>query len=332
MTGFVKAAGSKIRTHSGSIKKLLSLLFFIAVAFLLVNKAQSLEWQKIWQAFVSTSPVAIATSLILGLACYSAYAGYDLIGRYVLGLRCSPVKVWMAAWISYAVNLNFGAIIGSIAFRYRLYSRLGVAPADVTRIIGISVFSNWLGYLLLAAGLFLSGIFKPPSSWIIGQFGLQLLGACFLLVVVTYIGLCLFSSRREYCIRGFTLVLPSWQVVLWQFFTALVHWTLMAAVMMQFFAGQVDFGTVYVVLLVSCIAGAVSHVPGGLGVIEFVFIAMLGGQLDSSAIVAALFAYRSVFYVFPLLLALPLYLCFETIFSRDSSSVEQANTLVKSQC
>ena len=66
------------------------------------------------------------------------------------------------------------------------------------------------------------------------------------------------------------------------------------------------------VLLVSSIAGVIVHIPAGIGVLE-VFIALLAGEHTSKGtIIAALLAYRVLYYFIPLLLALICYLLLES--------------------
>ncbi len=66
-------------------------------------------------------------------------------------------------------------------------------------------------------------------------------------------------------------------------------------------------------LLVSSIAGVIVHIPAGIGVLEAVFIALLAGEHTSKGtIIAALLAYRVLYYFIPLLLALICYLLLES--------------------
>ena len=67
------------------------------------------------------------------------------------------------------------------------------------------------------------------------------------------------------------------------------------------------------VLLVSSIAGVIVHIPAGIGVLEAVFIALLAGEhITKGTIIAALLAYRVLYYFIPLLLALICYLLLES--------------------
>lgn len=309
-----------IGDHSTLLKKILTFLFFCAIAYLLIQHAKEIEWRKVFDTVRKTDIKTLVIGFAIGFGCYTAYASYDLFGRHLLKLRTAAFPTMLAAWISYACNLNLGAIIGSVALRYRLYSRLGVSSGDVTKVIGISVTSNWLGYCLLAGGLFASGSIEPPESWAIGKLSLQLIGAALLLFVGTYLYFCFFSKKREYEIRNKTFTLPPAKIVLLQFGAAFVHWTLMAVTIYQFMPDELAFPTVYAVLLVSCVAGAVSHVPGGLGVLEAVFVALLAGEIPKHQLIAGVFAYRCVFYFAPLLISLPLYLAFESFYGAKGKS------------
>lgn len=312
LNGRIRRVGQHIPWSA--VKKLLSIAFFVTVATLLFIKARDIEWDKVLETLKSTEVGTLALSVVLSFLCYGFYASYDLFGRYLLQTKVSPFKTWLAAWISYACNLNLGAMIGSVAFRYRLYSRLGVKSAVVTRIIGITVATNWIGYLLLSGLLFVSGSVDVPESWAVSGAALRFLGAAFLLVVAVYLYLCGFSRQREWNFKGRTFTLPSIRLAALQFAIATIHWTLMALVMFQFFQGQVAFSTVYAVLLISSVAGAMAHIPGGLGVLEAVFVALLSGAMPQYQVLAAVFAYRVVFYFIPLLVAVPVYLGYEATF------------------
>jgi hypothetical protein len=103
----------------------------------------------------------------------------DKTDRYfVNGL---PVrKVMQVNFISYAFNLNLGSLIGGVAFRYRMYSRLGLATATITRVLTLSMLTNWLGYLMLAGLVFTIAPLALPPDWKLDSEGLRLLGVALL--------------------------------------------------------------------------------------------------------------------------------------------------------
>ncbi|VFS41569.1 Inner membrane protein ybhN [Serratia liquefaciens] len=76
---------------------------------------------------------------------------------------------------------------------------------------------------------------------------------------------------------------------------------------------EINYFLVLGVLLVSSIAGVIIHIPAGIGVLEAVFIAMLSGEdISKGAIIAALLAWRALYYFLPLLLATVAYLLLES--------------------
>lgn len=294
------------------LKKVATTLFFLLIAWLIYSKSKELDWQKVYETFVSTELSKLLTGFIIGLCCYAVYASMDLIGRYLLKVDISKIKSFCIAWIAYAFNLNFGAIVGSVALRYRLYSIAGVKPATVARIFSVSVLTNWLGYFLLAGLVFTFAEFQPPDNWLIKAGGIKALGICLLSIMLTYTGFCLYNKKDSVEIKNHNIPLPTNRVIAWQFAVSLSHWLLMASIMFQFLGGEISFQMIFLGIVISSIAGVLSHVPGGLGVIEAVFLVVLGGMLPEHEILAGVFVYRCVYYFAPLILTLPFYLFIET--------------------
>ena len=61
---------------------------------------------------------------------------------------------------------------------------------------------------------------------------------------------------------------------------------------------------------------------GGLGVIEGIFIAVLGSEAARSGLIAALLAYRVLYYLVPLAIATVLYFTVEATHRNHRSSAE----------
>jgi uncharacterized membrane protein YbhN (UPF0104 family) len=71
---------------------------------------------------------------------------------------------------------------------------------------------------------------------------------------------------------------------------------------------RIDYPGTLAVLLVAAVAGVIAHVPAGLGVLEGVFLALLSHRVPQGELLAALLAYRALYYLAPLALALGLFL------------------------
>lgn len=294
-----------------ALKKIAAAVFFALVAWLIYSKAKELDWQKVYETFINTEPQKLLIGFMLGLCCYAVYASFDLLGRYLVKAEISKTRTFCITWIAYAFNLNFGALIGSVALRYRLYSRAGVKTATVAKIFSLSVLTNWLGYFVLAGLVMTFANFEPPDNWMIQAGGIKALGIGFLLTVCAYVGFCLYNKKDTVEIREHSIPVPTKGVLAWQFGVSMAHWLIMASIMYQFLGGEVSFQMIFLGVVISSIAGVLSHVPGGLGVIESVFLVVLAGKLPQHEILAGVFAYRCVYYLAPLILTLPFYLFIE---------------------
>jgi len=93
---------------------------------------------------------------------------------------------------------------------------------------------------------------------------------------------------------------------------SIMNWLLIAAVLYVLLRQEIPFTTVLAVLLLSSIAGVITHIPGGLGVIEAVFLMCLGNTMPRSELLAALLVYRAIYYIAPFLLGIAVYFTLET--------------------
>jgi uncharacterized membrane protein YbhN (UPF0104 family) len=256
------------------------------VAYLLVTQARTVEWDQVFATMRKRSVTELVTAALLAAASFALYSCFDLLGRYYTGYQLRPTQVVTVNFVSYAFNLNMGSLIGGVAFRYRLYSRLGLDGETITRVVAMSMLTNWLGYLLLAGLAFWWWPITPPPDWKIDATALRVLGFALFAVAVAYIVLCAFARKRTWTIRGHELALPSLRLALLQLSS--VNWSLMAGAMYMLLDQKIAYPVVLQVLLVAAIAGVITHVPAGLGVLEAVFVALLSHQMPRNELLASL--------------------------------------------
>lgn len=294
-------------------KKILTVLFFIAVAVLLVLYAQKVNWDDVWQVIRDYNRTALLSAVALVIVSYVLYGFYDLLGRAYCGHKLAKRQVMLVSFICYAFNLTLSTWVGGIGMRYRLYSRLGLPGSTITRIFSLSITTNWLGYILLGGVIFTFGVVQIPAHWYIDERTLRIVGVVLLLVIIGYLWCCAFAKRRHLTVKGHKLVLPSWKFAVAQLVISSANWIAMGAIIWLLLGMKTDFFFVLGVLLVSSIAGVIVHIPAGIGVLEAVFIALLAGEhVAQGTIIAALLAYRVLYYFLPLLLALIGYLALES--------------------
>ncbi|QCT89014.1 lysylphosphatidylglycerol synthase domain-containing protein [Escherichia sp. E4742] len=304
---------SKSHPRWRRVKKILTWLFFIAVIVLLVVYAKKVDWEEVWKVIRDYNRVALLSAVGLVVISYLIYGCYDLLARSYCGHKLAMRQVMLVSFICYAFNLTLSTWVGGIGMRYRLYSRLGLPGSTITRIFSLSITTNWLGYILLAGIIFTAGVVELPDHWYVDQTTLRILGLGLLMIIAVYLWFCAFAKHRHMTIKGQKLVLPSWKFALAQMLISSVNWMVMGAIIWLLLGQSVNYFFVLGVLLVSSIAGVIVHIPAGIGVLEAVFIALLAGEHTSKGtIIAALLAYRVLYYFIPLLLALICYLLLES--------------------
>ena len=293
------------------VKRALSLLFFAAVALLLVRYARNIDWGDVLDSVRATPGPALLMAAVLAAASHLLYSCFDLVGRRYTGHGLPTGTVMAVTFVSYAFNLCIGSLVGGVGFRLRLYSRLGLGKGVITRVVSMSMLTNWLGYMLLAGLLFMVWPLQLPPSWKMGNHGLQWLGAALVLVPLAYVVACSRAGDRVWEVRGHELFLPPWRMGVLQLAMSCVNWSLMGGVVYALLQQQVAYTDALAVLLIGAIAGVVTHVPAGLGILEFVFLALLSHQVPEGRLLAALLGYRAIYYIVPLMVAALVYLVME---------------------
>ena len=306
-------------------KKILTVIFFIAVIVLLVLYAQKVNWEDVWKVIRDYNRTALLSAVALVILSYVLYGFYDLLGRAYCGHKLAKRQVMLVSFICYAFNLTLSTWVGGIGMRYRLYSRLELPGSTITRIFSLSITTNWLGYILLGGLIFTFGVVEIPAHWYIDASTLRIVGVVLLLIIAVYLWGCAFAKRRHVTIKGHKLVLPSWKFAVAQMVISSANWIAMGAIIWILLGMRADFFFVLGVLLVSSIAGVIVHIPAGIGVLEAVFIALLASEhVSQGIIIAALLAYRVLYYFLPLLLALIGYLLLESRAKKLRAKNEKA--------
>jgi uncharacterized membrane protein YbhN (UPF0104 family) len=305
--GSAPASGKKTRLTARPwwpwFRRIAGLLFLIFVVTLLTIQARQIEWNKVLTALQDYPITASWGAVLLACVSFALYGCYDLLGRYYTGHKLGVGAVMTTAAVSYGFTLNLGSLVGGIGVRLRLYSRLGLALGDINRVISFSMLTNWLGYVLLS-GLIFS--FVPPAlpeNWKVDTMGLRLIGFALLAIAGGYFAACALLRVRKRQIRGHEIELPSARLAALQFLTGASNWLVMSGILFILLQHRIEFFMVVSVLMVAAIAGVIFRVPANLGVLEAVFIALLANKMPQAEILAALVAYRVVYYLIPLALA-----------------------------
>lgn len=298
----VAQALSAIRHHARwpMWRRALGILFIAAVLALIARKLGTIDWDAVLAALRGfdrrTLLPAAGFAVLTGLL----YSQFDVLGCRYAGHPLPVHRVMAIAYVSYTMSLNLGATLGGAGVRYRLYSRAGLSPPQIWSVFAVAVTSNWLGYALLA-GIILAGhLVVLPPEWGIPPAATRLIGVVMLAAPAGYVAACVAWQGRHRTVRDHDIYVPSPRFALLQILVSAGNWAAVAAILHAFLHAHADYYTVLGVFLASGLAGVVIRVPGALGVVETVFLTMLGGQVPHGLLLAALIAYRALYYLIPL--------------------------------
>lgn len=313
------------------LKRILTLFFFILVPVLLFTLIKQIEWQEVKEALVSYKVSTLLPGVVIALSSYCVFASYDLIGKKYTGHTIPSRQIIPLGFVCYAFNLNLSSWVGGIALRYRLYTRLGLDIPTITKILSMNWITNWLGYLILAGTIFLFGLISLPDNWKIGTTTLQVIGAVMVAVAIVYLVACKYAKRRSIKIFKHELSLPGSALSFIQASLAIVNWSLMGLIIFMLLPeGKVSYPTVLGILLIGAIAGVITHIPAGLGVLETIFITLLQHQLSKGTILAALIGYRVIYFLIPLGIAVIIYLVLESRAKKMREANHNQENAIKS--
>lgn len=287
------------------LRRILAAGLLVAGIALWVHHLRSVDWAGMRGVIAGMPHERLGWALVFTAASYLVYASIDLIARHVTRHRVPVGRVLAIGFISHACALNLGP--AGVGFRFRLYMAHGLDAPKVAAIWLFNVATNWLGFVLIAGLAFATRFMAIPDGWGVASAMSQAVGVLLLTALAAYLAACHMAHGREWLIRGRTLTLPSASMATLQCAVSATNWLLLAWVLTMLLQHGVPFGAVLGALMASSLALAVIDVPAGLGVLETVFLAMLGSQVPTHELLAAMLAYRTIYFVGPLLIALAAY-------------------------
>jgi len=265
---------------------------------------------------IQTGGVLLA--FCLTILSYVALTGYDALAfRYIHNDLPYP-RIALASFVGYVFSHNIGlSFFGGSAARYRILSSWGIKPAEIARVIAFNLLTFWLGFLTLAGVL---PVLAPVSLTMLAHAPFtssRPLGITLLLALVAYVVWS--ASRTEPMrVRGFEITLPRPAMTATQIFLSSIDWVLAAGVLYVLLpsAQGLSFTTFLGIYLLGQIIGVISNIPAGLGVFETVLVVLLSPYLSGAVVLGSVVAYRIVYYLVPMGVAVLLLAGYEILQRR----------------
>lgn len=286
------------------------------VLYLLWSQGRRVDWPAVWQSLRALPLGVVAPAAALAWSSHLLYATFDLFGRHYTRHGLPVPRTLGITLIAYPFTLNLGSLIGGATTRYRLYSRQGVGVAAIGQIVVLSIITNWLGYFVLAGAVFWAWAPQLPAGWAVGGAQLHWMGLALAAITAGYLALCIWRGGQPITVRGHDFPLPHWSAGLLQVAVSCLNWMLMAGALWMLTQRQAPYAAALATVLLGAIAGLISRIPAGLGVLEAVATAVLSAYMPPAQALAAVLAYRMLYFFAPLGLAVLAFGATELLWKR----------------
>lgn len=244
---------------------------------------------------------AVLLSVLLVAGAYLCLSTYDWLALKVVEGSMPAGQVLVTGFTSYAFSNNLGfALLTGGSIRYRAYSALGVSIADIAL---ITVYSHVAFFLGAGSVIAIAGLVQ--SQELAAAIGvsprfIQAIGLASAAGIVVYLALAAFRGR-PFTVWRYSIPVPRLPIALAQLAIATVDVFLTSAALYLLLPIDLPYGYLAFsgVTVAAFAAGAASHVPGGLGVVEAILVLSVPDEAKAG-LLAAVLLFRVFYYLLPL--------------------------------
>ncbi|MEO4000375.1 YbhN family protein [Mesorhizobium sp. CAU 1732] len=297
-------------------KYLWSIVGLVAVGFsvwLLYKELRGLSIEELGDSLAAIPLRGWLLAVVATLVAYGALAAYDHLALLHLRKHVGWLYITISSFTTYAISHNIGAsVLSGSVVRYRAYTSKGLTGAEVGVLVAFCSFTFALGTVMLMGIVLL--LVPDLAERFVDVLPIEATAASgiFLLCLVALYVLGSALGLRPLRIGKFEIHYPRMDIVTRQLVIAPIE--LIAAAAIIYFAlpeaGNPGYLIVLGIFLISFSAALLSHAPGGLGVLELVFIMGLS-EMEPADVLAALLVFRLLYLIIPFIAALFVVLFFE---------------------
>ena len=241
----------------------------------------------------------VAASLALTALGYAILSGYDALGLAYTGRRLPLRRIALGSFVAYGLSQTLGlpAVTGS-AVRLRFWRRWGLSTAEIVRAASFAGGTFVLGVVATTGVALLAAPAESLRSLALPLLAARGVGIACVALVALY-ATWAFIAGEPLRVRGVVIAPPRPAFVGAQLGVAALDWIVAGAVLYVLFPPGLAPAAFLGAFLLAQGAGLLSHVPGGLGVFEASMLVLVGGALPRDRVLAALVAFRAVYYLVP---------------------------------
>jgi phosphatidylglycerol lysyltransferase len=294
---------AKMQRHlirSGLLLSVLSGVVFLISLWVIWLQLSRHSWRAVVDAFYEIDAFRFWTGAIMVVGSYALITFNDRLALKLIGREVERRKHVAASVAGYAIARSLGyAFITAATARMRLYAAAGLTAAETGRLSLYTGLTAQVGAatataagLILGANDLMRRAHTPRSIAIGGAIAL-------LLIVLVWVRN---NARGALFSRADA---PTMVTLLSHILAAAGAWLCAAGVLFQLMAvhGGLHFPAFVACFVVATVVGALSGVPGGLGVFEATMIAFMPRAQGLPSTAAALVVFRLMYNVAPLAFA-----------------------------
>ncbi|TWU48788.1 Inner membrane protein YbhN [Rubripirellula tenax] len=278
---------------------LLAIVLFGLAVRLLVHEANSITWDDFKIGLTSVPTLYLVFAAFLVALNYGLLISYDLLAlRYLC--RSLPLRrVALVSFLGFTLGNNFGTFLAGAPIRFRFYTRWGLSPSQIVVLISILGLTFWSGLWFLGGTVLVCVPIELPPPYVL-PFGTRTLGVILLSLAVGYLLVCTFW-QKPWPIGKLHLRPPEPGLMAVQASVAAVDLLISATALYLVLPGEalVPFTLVLAAYLAAIAVSLISQVPGGLGVLEVILLALLKESVGD-AVLASVIIFRTIYYLIPL--------------------------------
>lgn len=267
--------------------------------------------------FVSVNPhdvlaglAALPRSQLFGavgltMASYIVLTGYDFLALHYVRHQLRFRDLLFASFTAFAFSNSIGfQLLSGGSIRYRIYSGFGLSTVEIGEIVAFCAFTYTFGIVAVGGLVALFNTAKVASLLDLPRTLTSGVGLVFVVFVIAFPVIAIIR-RKPISLGRYRLRPPSWTLALSQIVLACADVVLAATVMYMLLPAElgITFSSFLGVYLVAATASVLSLVPGGFGVLETV-VAVMTAPTSKAAELAALLAFRMIYFIAPLTIAI----------------------------
>jgi phosphatidylglycerol lysyltransferase len=286
---------------------LLGVVLLGVAIFVLHHLLGKYHWRDILERVHAISNAKLLRAAFFTFAGYSCLTLYDLLAVRFAGARIPYPRVALISFMGYAIGHNVGLnSISGGAVRYRAYTALGLSAKQIATIIAFGTLTFFLGASVLLGVSLLSNAEMSSSVMHVPAWLVMLAGGALLAAVGAYLWL-VCTRHAPLRFRKIEIPVPRPRVAFAQIGISCIDMLCATSVLYVLLPREaaMSFGAFAAIYLIALAAGAISNVPGGIGVFEFVLLLLLP-SVPKDRLLGALIAYRAIYYFAPFGIALVL--------------------------